>query len=195
MPKKRCSKCKSIKSTEDFWKNRWMSDGYQNYCKPCRKLYHQHDEQYQKKYSNFYHKSAKGKLAKRKYQQSEKHRATRKRYKNSPKGRANVRKHENVRRTRKTQAGGSYTGFEWFTLCKFYEFSCLKCGKVFLFEELTVDHIKPVSKGGTSFIWNLQPLCVSCNTGKGDRKIDYRKSLPDWINRDGLVWQQLNLFR
>ncbi len=83
---------------------------------------------------------------------------------------------------------------QWIALCKFYEFSCLKCDKVFLFEELTVDHIKPVSKGGTSFIWNLQPLCVTCNTSKGDREIDYRKLLPDWIDRDGPVWQQLDIF-
>lgn len=40
---------------------------------------------------------------------------------------------------------------------------CLSCGNK---NDLQVDHIIPVSKGGTSHISNLQPLCGKCNREK-----------------------------
>lgn len=44
--------------------------------------------------------------------------------------------------------------------------SCLQCGSV---EDLTVDHIVPLSRGGKSTPHNLQTLCRSCNAAKRDR--------------------------
>ena len=34
--------------------------------------------------------------------------------------------------------------------------------------QLHIDHIKPVSKGGTNILENLQTLCKDCNLGKSD---------------------------
>jgi 5-methylcytosine-specific restriction endonuclease McrA len=42
--------------------------------------------------------------------------------------------------------------------------ACVKCGCP---RELQVDHIRPVAKGGTSMIANLQTLCALCNQEKG----------------------------
>ena len=83
----------------------------------------------------------------------------------------NRRATENKRRTAKTLAGGSFTPAQWDALCALYEFKCLCCGKV---KPLEADHIVPVSKGGTSWIRNIQPLCKSCNASKGAKTIDYR---------------------
>ena len=43
---------------------------------------------------------------------------------------------------------------------------CAKCGST---QNITVDHIKPVSKGGGNEIDNLQFLCWPCNHRKGNR--------------------------
>lgn len=43
---------------------------------------------------------------------------------------------------------------------------CLMCGAQ---KSLSIDHIVPMSKGGTDDLWNLQCLCVSCNAKKGNK--------------------------
>lgn len=43
---------------------------------------------------------------------------------------------------------------------------CRTCGSV---EDLVVDHIVPVSRGGRTLWENLQTLCRPCNTRKGVR--------------------------
>jgi 5-methylcytosine-specific restriction endonuclease McrA len=56
-------------------------------------------------------------------------------------------------------------------LCEKYHKRCLCCDKR---RKLTADHVIPVSKGGTSDISNIQPLCQPCNSSKGAKIIDYR---------------------
>jgi len=86
-------------------------------------------------------------------------------------------------RTRKTSAGGSYTAAEWKALVEHYRGKCLCCGRDDV--KLTADHVVPVTKGGTSNIDNIQPLCGSCNSRKGDKATDYRpgSGLGRWIQR------------
>ena len=43
---------------------------------------------------------------------------------------------------------------------------CAYCG---CREDLTVDHIRPLGKGGTNDRWNLHVLCEFCNNAKGDQ--------------------------
>jgi len=53
-----------------------------------------------------------------------------------------------------------------------YGNKCLKCGTKKL---LTIDHVIPISKGGTNDSDNLQPLCQRCNSEKGNKSCaDYR---------------------
>lgn len=50
-------------------------------------------------------------------------------------------------------------------------YRCLACGAV---EALQIDHVMPVSEGGSSDISNLQLLCGPCNFAKGSTVADYR---------------------
>ena len=47
-----------------------------------------------------------------------------------------------------------------------YNFKCVHCDEKEV-KKLTIDHIKPVSKGGSDSFINLQILCKSCNSRKG----------------------------
>lgn len=75
------------------------------------------------------------------------------------------------RRAREKGAGNGVTATEWALLVERYRGRCLCCGKE---TTLTVDHVVPLSKGGSNTIDNVQPLCRSCNSHKLTRTIDYR---------------------
>ncbi len=80
----------------------------------------------------------------------------------------------NNRRARKQQAGGSFTSKEWLELCIRYHYTCLCCKRREPGITLTVDHVIPLSKGGSNSIENIQPLCLECNLRKGTNTKDYR---------------------
>ena len=53
-----------------------------------------------------------------------------------------------------------------FAIYKRDNYRCKKCGST---ENLEIDHIIPISKGGKSTYSNLQTLCHKCNTEKGSK--------------------------
>ena len=48
---------------------------------------------------------------------------------------------------------------------------CQYCGKVFLQNELNLDHVVPLSRGGTSSWDNVVCACIPCNSRKGNRML------------------------
>ncbi len=55
-----------------------------------------------------------------------------------------------------------------------YGLQCLCCGEEFSIEDLTLDHVLPLSLGGPGALTNLQLLCHPCNQRKGATHVDYR---------------------
>lgn len=80
-------------------------------------------------------------------------------YRKSEKGRA-----KRTRRSQNYRAAGDFDVDAWNAKLKEHNYECVMCGTT---ERITIDHIIPISKGGTNHIDNLQPLCMSCNCSKG----------------------------
>ena len=55
-----------------------------------------------------------------------------------------------------------------FAIYKRDGYRCRICGRTNRFDDLEIDHIKPIAKGGKSTYDNLQTLCKRCNKEKGD---------------------------
>ena len=73
----------------------------------------------------------------------------------------------------KKDSEGSHTFREWELLKKQYGYKCPCCNKKELKIKLKQEHIIPLSKGGSEYIENIQPLCGSCNSRKNTKIIKY----------------------
>lgn len=64
---------------------------------------------------------------------------------------------------------------DWESLKRYYDHRCVACGKVEAEAlQLTLDHVVPLSAGGTTTHDNIQPLCRRCNAAKGMKSSDHR---------------------
>jgi 5-methylcytosine-specific restriction endonuclease McrA len=108
---------------------------------------------------------------KKEYRRTHKKEITEYRKKNPARNKA----YKQNRRAKQSGAGGSFTAKQWVDLCKKYDYRCLCCNRR---RKLTADHVIPVSKGGSSNIRNIQPLCGPCNSHKHDGTTDFRRRRP-----------------
>jgi 5-methylcytosine-specific restriction endonuclease McrA len=78
-----------------------------------------------------------------------------------------LQKKNSRRRALLANAEGYWTVQEFLEKCEALDYCCFYChvqtGK------LTVDHVIPLSRGGTNWIENIVPACESCNYSKQDK--------------------------
>lgn len=79
---------------------------------------------------------------------------------------ANIAHLKARRYAREKGAIGSHSLKEWQNLKSIFNQKCAKCGED---KKLTKDHIIPLSKGGSDYIENIQPLCKNCNSKKHNK--------------------------
>lgn len=93
---------------------------------------------------------------------------------------------KNKQRELLKKALGTVTWQEWNSIKERYKYRCAICGirEIDLkikwagtkFDCLTMDHIRPLSKGGLNVSRNIQPACISCNSAKRDSFIKLKSS-------------------
>lgn len=80
-----------------------------------------------------------------------------------------TRLQKNKRRALELGAEGSFTKEEWDALKEKHGHRCAHCKEK---KKLTIDHIKSLTKGGSNYISNIQPLCSSCNSTKWIKELN-----------------------
>lgn len=78
------------------------------------------------------------------------------------------REHARRRRLLKQGVSPGHTLEEWERVLEHYNRQCVDCGTS---ENITKDHVIPLSRGGTDSIDNVVPRCGSCNSKKGTRLV------------------------
>lgn len=67
---------------------------------------------------------------------------------------------------------GVYTLEQWKECLYFFENRCAYTGKLLDSNNMNVEHIIPLSKDGTSFIWNICPSIDYANFSKGNKVME-----------------------
>ena len=75
-----------------------------------------------------------------------------------------------VRRARLAGAPGTFTELQWLARLEFYGCCCAYCHVELNRNSATIDHVIPISAGGSNWPSNLVPACIRCNKSKGKRR-------------------------
>lgn len=74
-----------------------------------------------------------------------------------------------TRRARVNEAEGFFTIEQWQQKLYYYGQRCIYCGLELDDNSITKDHKIPLSRGGSNWISNLAPACLTCNDSKGTK--------------------------
>lgn len=164
---KRCSKCKVERPLDYFNKNSQSKDGLRPECNVCRAKWRAENKEtiasrnkaWREKNKDYDNATS----AQWRKDNPERYKEQMRNWRKNNKQRK--RELEHRRRTRKQNNGVcSITPKDM----RYLEGPCAYCGST---ENITMDHVVPISRGGTHGIGNLVPCCSNCNSHKLDRTV------------------------
>ena len=197
MELKRCTKCGENKpNTNEYFAFSNKSKGIlRPSCKVCDKKYRENNKdkikEYRennkdkrKEYHKKYRENNKDKLKEynkeynKKYRENNKdiikeYRENNKEYMKEYRehNKDKLKEYRHKRRALKLGNGGSYTKAQWLDTLEYFDYKCAYTGEC-IKHSCHVEHIVPISKGGTSYIWNLVPSTASANLSKQNRDME-----------------------
>jgi len=186
-----CIHCDCWKSLEEYYKKPSAADGHASFCKECTSTYssgyyqsrreeiqaiqakyrREHKEKEQARHHRQYEEDRDRLLAyRRKYYQEHKDEW-------AARGRKLLREkpevfRERCRRRRALKLGATTEPVNEKAIYERDGYQCVYCGAT---DNLSLDHVEPLSTGGAHNEQNLVVACQSCNSSKG------AKSLEDWL--------------
>jgi len=177
---KTCSKCGASKLVSEFSRNKTRKDGLQHRCRDCtnsdNKAWRESNPGKESVRKKNWRKNNPGKVARHHKTWREanldyvaaKHKAWRK----ANPGRLRIIQKASDANFKAKKLGviGTLTAQDVADLFKKYP-RCLKCGSE---NDITIDHVIPLSLNGPNTPANLQTLCNPCNMLKSDKTADYR---------------------
>lgn len=186
---KKCSKCKKIKSLEEFGTDNKTKDKKSPSCKECEKKRRNKKEvkERMKEYQKEYQKNNKEEL------------------KEKAKVRAKTYYQENkvyfLERNKKRQEqlksnGGKHGAIDWAKCLNYFDYKDAYTGEPLTNSNVSKDHITPVIEGGNDNINNIVPCIRGTNKAKNDAKSWvkwYRKQEFYSLERENKIKQWIKL--
>lgn len=196
---KQCTKCKEFKPVTDFYKKSKAKDGLTYRCKSCLAVqsheYHQRNKDICRDRLNSWREQNREYVRER----DKEYRKTRpdiefakqKRYRDTHKDKLYIKgknyrennreyfraKYKERADTVKNTSDGSVTQEFCNQLLEAQHYKCAYCGCDLTDKNRNIDHIIPLSRGGTHTADNIHFVCVDCNMSKGN------KLESEWIYR------------
>lgn len=184
---KKCRRCEEEfeATTEFFYADKRVKSGLRAVCKKCHSevSMETRDKDRARLNLNQWRKDNPDKLREQRSRANKKKRDSgyHSKYYRRNRDRINARRNRWLRETgkvhqynhrRRSLLKEVVTSDEWNLILERYGSHCLVPGC--RNEDVTMDHVVPLSLGGRNHISNLQPLCKSHNSSKGAKVIDYR---------------------
>ena len=186
----RCGRCKEVKPLNAFPQCRTRKSGRHCYCYKCRKKLYQatrkqsrayrkkrqrtHGDEIRAQARASYHRNrieiSRRSRKKRAEQGSQLNAKQRERYQNDPAFRARCRSHTSRRRALIASSSDDVGFVSHQDIIERDNATCWICGLGPLaYEDIHIDHVIPLSKGGSHTSDNLRVACAQCNLRKADK--------------------------
>lgn len=163
-----CSRCKTNKNHDEYSKNKGSITGLHVYCKKCdseilREKVNENPDYYKEMYSKHRDRCrASNRRSRVRNRDILIERCRKWRSENKDKYLSSV----HARRARVLKADGEFHKKDIDNLKSSQDMKCNSCGVCLKKKGYHIDHIIPISKGGSNWPSNLQLLCPRCNLGK-----------------------------